>query len=114
MDGRNAARRLVRQDLHVPAQRQQVAPGTGEAAHRQQGKADADETKGRRAKDAGQRQAEGEIAHQQLQERADTEIGPDQQARRDPKRKESPRKETSNAPWMVIAMTTISIRKMPR
>ena len=79
VDGRHAARRLVEQDLDVPAQRQKRAPDLREAAHGQDRKTDAREAEGGRTDDAGQAEAESEVARQQLEKRAEREIGDDEQ-----------------------------------
>ncbi len=78
--GRHAARRLIEQDLDVPAQRQQRAPDPREAAHRQNGKADAGKAEGGRADDAREGEAESEVAGEQLEKRPDRQIAHDQQA----------------------------------
>ena len=77
---RQSAHRLVKQDLDVPAQRQQVSPEAREGAHSQQRKADARKAKSRIAEDCGEAQADRELACEELQQAPERKIGDDQKA----------------------------------
>ncbi len=79
---RKAARRLAEQHGHVPAQRQDRAPGQRERIHRQDGKADARETKRGRHHETGQAEPGREVAHQELQQGAQREITDDEKRAR--------------------------------
>ena len=79
---RQSARRLPEQHRHVPAHRQDRAPGLRERVHPEGGKADAGIAERRRDDEAGQAETSREVAHQKLHQRAQCQIADDQQRRR--------------------------------
>ena len=79
---RQSARRLPQQNRHVPAHRQDCAPGLRERVHPERGKADAGVAERRRDDEARQAETSREVAHQKLHQRAQCQIADDQQRRR--------------------------------
>ncbi len=74
MHGR-AARRLVEEDLDVPAKRQEGAPDPGERPHRDHREADPGIAEGGGAHDSGEAQPERQLAHQELEQHAEALVG---------------------------------------
>ena len=79
---RRAARRLIEQDLHVPAQRQDRSPAPGEGLHAGDGKADTGIAEGGRDHDGREAEPERQIADEQDQQGCQPLIGGDEQAGR--------------------------------
>ncbi len=76
---RQPARRLPKQHLHVPAQRQDRAPGLRERVHAQDRKSYAGIAEGRRHDEAGKPEPSRKVARQKLQQRSKRQVADDQQ-----------------------------------
>ena len=76
---RNPARRLVEQDLDIPAQRQHGAPDARERPHSDHGKPDARIAERGRHDDGGEAEAQGQVAGQQLHQATDHLVSDNQQ-----------------------------------
>ena len=79
---RRAARGLVEEDLHVPAQRQDGSPAPGEGLHAGDGKADTGIAEGGRDHDGREAEPQRQIADEQDQQGCQPLIGGDEQTGR--------------------------------
>ena len=80
---RQPARCLPHQHRHVPAQRQERAPGLRERVHAQGRKSHARIAERGRDDEAGEAEAGREVAHQKLQQRPQRQVADDEQRTRD-------------------------------